>query len=260
MNIEQIKNKDRKKMKKGIFLLPNIFTTANLFAGCFSIFCAIDGNYQSSPVAIFVAVFLDGLDGKVARATNAVSDFGKDYDSLCDLVSFGIAPAIFYYSWTSNNPYDLVTVRMTWLVSFFYIATTALRLARFNNHLQLKEENHFLGLPSPAAATLCTVIIWQCDLNYIDPILSYIFISIAMLSSSCLMVSNIKYNSFKDTRSLNRIPFSKTLLVPLILILIFLNPPLVLTIMSVTYLFSGPITLIRGLIMKKKTSLKQDPE
>jgi CDP-diacylglycerol--serine O-phosphatidyltransferase len=149
---------------------------------------------------------------------------------------------------------------MTWLVSFFYIATTALRLARFNNHLQLKEENHFLGLPSPAAATLCTVIIWQCDLNYIDPILSYIFISIAMLSSSCLMVSNIKYNSFKDTRSLNRIPFSKTLLVPLILILIFLNPPLVLTIMSVTYLFSGPITLIRGLIMKKKTSLKQDPE
>ena len=95
MNIEKIKNKDRKKIKKGIFLLPNLFTTGNLFAGCFSIFCAIDGNYQASAIAIFVAVFLDGLDGKVARATNAVSDFGKDYDSLCDLVSFGIAPAIF---------------------------------------------------------------------------------------------------------------------------------------------------------------------
>ncbi|MDC0185559.1 CDP-diacylglycerol--serine O-phosphatidyltransferase [Gammaproteobacteria bacterium] len=260
MNIEKIKNKDRKKIKKGIFLLPNLFTTGNLFAGCFSIFCAIDGNYQASAIAIFVAVFLDGLDGKIARATNAVSDFGKDYDSLCDLVSFGIAPAIFYYCWVSDNPYNLVTVRITWLISFFYIATIALRLARFNNHLQLKDENHFLGLPSPAAATLCAVIIWQCDLNFIDPILSHIFISMAMLSSSLLMVSNIQYNSFKDTRSLNRIPFSNTLLVPLILILIFLHPSLVLTIMSVTYLFSGPISLIRGLIIKKDKPLMQDPE
>ena len=256
MSIEEKKKKDKKTIKKGIFLLPNLFTTANLFAGCFSIFCSIDGNYQSSAIAIFVAVFLDGLDGKVARATNAVSDFGKDYDSLCDLISFGIAPAVFYYTWASNIPYELIIVRMTWLISFYYIATTALRLARFNNHLQLKDQNHFLGLPSPAAATLCSVIIWQCNLNYIDPIVSYIFISFAMLSSASLMVSNIQYNSFKDTRSLNRIPFSKTLLVPLVLILIFLNPPLVLTIMSLTYLFSGPINFVRNLIMKKKLLMK----
>ncbi|MBT5217066.1 MAG: CDP-diacylglycerol--serine O-phosphatidyltransferase, partial [Gammaproteobacteria bacterium] len=176
MSIEEKKKKDKKTIKKGIFLLPNLFTTANLFAGCFSIFCSIDGNYQSSAIAIFVAVFLDGLDGKVARATNAVSDFGKDYDSLCDLISFGIAPAVFYYTWASNIPYELIIVRLTWLISFFYIATTALRLARFNNHLLLKDQNHFLGLPSPAAATLCSVIIWQCNLNYIDPIVSYIFI------------------------------------------------------------------------------------
>jgi len=145
MVIKRNKNKKIKPLKNGVFILPNIFTTANLFSGCFSIFCSIDGNYELAAIAIFIAVFLDGLDGKVARAANAVSDFGKDYDSLSDLISFGAAPAIFYYAWCSNIPGGDSQHKIIWLISFFYIACAALRLARFNNLLQLKDDNHFTG-------------------------------------------------------------------------------------------------------------------
>jgi len=131
MVIKRNKNKKIKPLKDGVFILPNIFTTANLFSGFFSIICSIDGNYELAAIAIFIAVFLDGLDGKVARAANAVSDFGKDYDSLSDLISFGAAPAIFYYTWCSNTPGGDSQHNVIWLISFFYIACAALRLARF---------------------------------------------------------------------------------------------------------------------------------
>ena len=161
MVLRKEKTREKVSLKKGIFILPNLFTSANLFAGCFSIFCSIDGQYEMAIISVIVAVFLDGLDGKVARAANAVSDFGKDYDSLCDLISFGVAPSILFYSWAKNNFISYIDIKFIWLLSFFYIATTALRLARFNNHLILKSENYFLGLPSPASATLVTVMLWQ---------------------------------------------------------------------------------------------------
>ncbi len=119
MVIKRNKNKKIKPLKNGVFILPNIFTTANLFSGCFSIFCSIDENYELAAIAIFIAVFLDGLDGKVARAANAVSDFGKDYDSLSDLISFGAAPAILYYVWCSNTPGGESQDNIIWLISFF---------------------------------------------------------------------------------------------------------------------------------------------
>ena len=156
------RNRELKKLKQGIYFLPNLFTTANLFAGCFSIINAIDGNYSIAAISIFVAVFLDGMDGKIARITNAVSDFGKDYDSLSDLVSFGVAPALLFYLWGNNHLLNSILLweKTAWLVSFFYIAATALRLARFNNQLHLKYNPYFSGLPSPAAATLVSVVVW----------------------------------------------------------------------------------------------------
>ena len=129
-----MKNKRKhelKKLKQGIYFLPNLFTTANLFAGCFSIINAINGNYNIAAIAIFIAVFLDGMDGKIARVTNAVSNFGKDYDSLSDLVSFGVAPALLFYLWGNNHLFStgLSWEKMAWLASFFYIAATALTVS-----------------------------------------------------------------------------------------------------------------------------------
>ena len=181
------RNQELKKLKQGIYFLPNLFTTANLFAGCFSIINAIDGNYSIAAIAIFVAVFLDGMDGKIARVTNAVSDFGKDYDSLSDLVSFGVAPALLFYLWGNNHLLNSILLweKTAWLVSFFYIAATALRLARFNNQLHLKYNPYFSGLPSPAAATLVSVVVWQCELLLLTPIVSFAVLIFSIIVFCC---------------------------------------------------------------------------
>ena len=246
------RKQELKKLKQGIYFLPNLFTTANLFAGCFSIINAINGNYNIAAIAIFIAVFLDGMDGKIARVTNAVSNFGKDYDSLSDLVSFGVAPALLFYLWGNNHLFSstLPWEKMAWLASFFYIAATALRLARFNNQLNLSYNTYFTGLPSPAAATLVSVIVWQCELMNFTPTVSFAVLMFSIVASAAMMVSKVPYYSFKDAQSARRIPFSKTVLIPLIFILILLEPPLVLTLMAVLYLFSGPVYLMVGLIQK----------
>ena len=246
------RKQELKKLKQGIYFLPNLFTTANLFAGCFSMINAINGNYNIAAIAIFIAVFLDGLDGKVARVTNAVSDFGKDYDSLSDLVSFGVAPALLFYLWGNDHLFSsaLSWEKMAWLASFFYIAATALRLARFNNQLNLSYNTYFTGLPSPAAATLVSVIVWQCELMLLTPTVSFAVLMFSIVTSAAMMVSKVPYYSFKDAQSARRIPFSKTILIPLIFILILLEPPLVLTVMATSYLFSGPIYLMVRLIQK----------
>ena len=247
MALRKEKNREKVNLKKGIFILPNLFTSANLFAGCFSIFSSIDGKFELAVISIIVAVFLDGLDGKVARAANAVSDFGKDYDSLCDLISFGVAPSILFYSWATNNFIDVINIRFLWLLSFFYIATTALRLARFNNYLVLKSENYFIGLPSPASATLVTVMLWQCVIHSFDDLIALIVIALFFIIASILMVSKIQYNSFKDLRTLNRMPFNGTLLIPLIFILIIIDAPNVLSVLSIVYLVSGLIAALIGM-------------
>jgi len=250
-----MKNKRRqelKKLKQGIYFLPNLFTTANLFAGCFSIISAINSNYSIAAIAIFIAVFLDGMDGKIARVTNAVSDFGKDYDSLSDLVSFGVAPALLFYLWGNDHLFSSVLSweKMAWLASFFYIAATALRLARFNNQLNLRYNTYFTGLPCPAAATLVSVIVWQCELMLLTPTQSFAVLMFSIVTSATMMVSKIPYYSFKDAQTARMIPFSKTVLIPLIFILILLEPPLIITIMSTAYLFSGPTHLMIGFVQK----------
>ena len=249
MALRKEKNREKVNLKKGIFILPNLFTSANLFAGCFSIFSSMDGKYELAVISIIVAVFLDGLDGKVARAANAVSDFGKDYDSLCDLISFGVAPSILFYSWATNNFIDVINVRFLWLLSFFYIATTALRLARFNNHLVLKSEN--------ASATLVTVMLWQCVIHSFNDFTALIIISLFFMTAAILMVSKVEYNSFKDLRTLNRMPFNGALLIPLIFILIIIDAPNVLSVLSIAYLISGLVAALIGVFRnsaKKKES------
>ena len=261
MALRKEKNREKVNLKKGIFILPNLFTSANLFAGCFSIFSSMDGKYELAVISIIVAVFLDGLDGKVARAANAVSDFGKDYDSLCDLISFGVAPSILFYSWATNNFIDVINVRFLWLLSFFYIATTALRLARFNNHLVLKSENYFIGLPSPASATLVTVMLWQCVIHSFNDFTALIIISLFFMTAAILMVSKVEYNSFKDLRTLNRMPFNGALLIPLIFILIIIDAPNVLSVLSIAYLISGLVVALIGVFRnsaKKKESNVSD--
>ena len=246
------RKRDIKKLKQGIYFLPNFFTTANLFAGCFSIINAINGNYNIAAISIFIAVFLDGMDGKIARVTNAVSNFGKDYDSLSDLVSFGVAPALLFYLWGNDHIFSstLSWEKMAWLASFFYIASAALRLARFNNQLNLRYNAYFTGLPCPAAATLGSVSVWQCELMSLPPILSFSALMFSIIASAAMMVSKVPYYSFKDAQSARRIPFSKTVLIPLIFVLILLEPPLVITCMAIFYLFSGPAYLTIGLIQK----------
>ena len=135
---------------------------------------------------------------------------------------------------------------------------TALRLARFNNLLQLKDDNHFIGLPSPASATLCSVVIWQCQIHYIDPLISYALISSVFFISALMMVSSIHFNSFKNLTRVNKMPFSGTLLGPLLLILILLNPPLVLTFLSVSYIVSGPINSLLRLIDRSDPNPQED--
>jgi len=209
-------------------------------------------------ISIFVAVFLDGMDGKIARITNAVSDFGKDYDSLSDLVSFGVAPALLFYLWGNNHLLNSILLweKTAWLVSFFYIAATALRLARFNNQLHLKYNPYFSGLPSPAAATLVSVIVWQCELLLLAPIVSFAVLIFSIVVSAAMMVSKVPYYGFKNAQSARRIPFAKTVMIPLIFILILLEPPLVLSVMAISYLFSGPVSLLLGSILKTiKTQL-----
>ena len=246
------RKQELKKLKQGIYFLPNLFTSANLFAGCFSIISAINGSYKIAAIAIFIAVFLDGMDGKIARVTNAVSNFGKDYDSLSDLVSFGVAPALLFYLWGNNHLFHSLISweKMAWLASFFYIAATALRLARFNNQLDLRYNTYFTGLPSPAAATLVSVIVWQCELMSLTSTLNFAILMFSIVASAAMMVSKVPYYSFKDAQSARLIPFSKTVLIPLIFILILLEPPLVITIIAITYFFSGPFHLIVGLIQK----------
>ena len=246
MPIKMKRNMGRKQLKQGIYLLPNLFTTANLFAGCFSLINTLNGNYQIAVIAIFVAVFLDGVDGKVARLTNAASNFGKDYDSLSDLVSFGVAPALLFYFWGLNNLSTFINVweKTAWLMSFFYIVSMALRLARFNNQLQFGNNSYFTGLPSPAAATFVAVILWQCEILLLDPKLSFSVLMSSVIITAALMVSKVPFYGFKSTQSMNRIPFTNTIIIPLIFILILLEPPLVLTLMASIYVASGPINIL----------------
>ena len=225
------------KRRRGIYLLPNIFTTSALFCGFYAIVAAINARFEPAAIAMFVAMFLDGIDGRIARMTNTQSDFGEQYDSLSDLVSFGLAPALVMYQWSL---YSLG--KLGWLAAFVYAATTALRLARFNTQAATEDKQFFQGLPSPASAALLAGFIWLVVANDLGDGSNLIAITFPLtIAAGLLMVSNIRYHSFKQFDLRGRVPFMTILVLVLILVLIAFRPSIVLFLLAFIYALSGPI-------------------
>lgn len=231
------------KRGRGIYLLPNLFTTLALFAGFYAIVAAIDGNFVGAGVAVFVAMAMDGLDGRVARLTSTQSDFGKEYDSLSDMVSFGLAPAVVVYQWgvARLTEYSIAWGRIGWLVAFLFAVAAALRLARFNAAPPSVGKDWFQGLPSPSAAALVAAFIWLCADHDVGGFQGLVAAFVVTATAGALMVSNLRYYSFKSISLAGRVSFAYLLLVPLIIALISIHPPLVLFLLFLGYAASGPV-------------------
>jgi CDP-diacylglycerol--serine O-phosphatidyltransferase len=226
---------DEKPTPKGFYILPNLFTTAGLFAGFYAIVQATKGNYEPAAIAIFIAMVMDGLDGRVARLTHTESDFGIQYDSLVDMVCFGVSPALVIYEWALSG-----RGKLGWLVAFIYVAAAALRLARFNTQ-QVRDKHYFQGLPSPSAAAVLAGFVWVVDsyeLSGRDWSLVALPLTVLVGLS---MVSNVKYRSFKDLDLKGRVPFVALLAVVFVFVLISFDPPRVLFAVFFGYFLSGPI-------------------
>ena len=230
-----------KRRKRGVYLLPNLLTTGALFAGFYSIVAAIDENFLGAVWAIYIAMFLDGLDGRVARMTSTESDFGKEYDSLADMVSFGLAPAIVTYQWgvVRLSEYGLLWGRLGWLAAFLYAVSAALRLARFNT-TGSRDTRFFRGLPSPPAAAGIAAMVWGSIEYEIGGLLALVAgVAITALAGIAMM-SNFRYLSFKDFNLSSRVPFGNLMFVLGLLIVVALNPPVVIFGMFSVYSCSAP--------------------
>lgn len=236
------------RRKRGIYLLPNLFTTGTLFAGFYAIIAATQGRFSMAGVAIFVAMLTDMLDGRVARLTNAESDFGIQYDSLADLVAFGLASGLLAYMYSLDTlaAYSDVVGKLGWLAAFFYTAAAGLRLARFNiTRGAPVEKKVFLGLPSPAAAGLLVGFVWVgADFGIPGGDL-VIPVFLLTVGAGVLMVSNVRYHSFKDFNIRERVPFRYILFMVIAFVLIMLDPPRVLFLGFFAYALSGPILALR---------------
>ena len=228
-----------RKRPRGIYLLPNAFTTANLFCGFYAIVQAMNGRFETAAAAIFFAMVLDSLDGRVARLTNTQSAFGEQYDSLADMVSFGAAPALIVYEF-SLKPMG----QLGWLAAFVYVAGAALRLARFNTNIGIVDKRYFQGLPSPAAAALVAGVVWiLSDLNrngwrFDLSVVQWLCWSFT-LYAGLTMVSNAPFYSFKDINLRKAVPFIGALATVLAFVLVSYDPPLVLFCLFLVYAFSG---------------------
>jgi CDP-diacylglycerol--serine O-phosphatidyltransferase len=226
--------------RRGIYLLPNLLTTAGLFSGFFAVVSSMNGRFEAAAVAIFVAMIFDGLDGRVARITGTQSDFGAEYDSMADMVSFGMAPALVAYNWALSD-----LGKVGWLAAFVYVAGAALRLARFNTQLAVADKRYFQGLASPAAAALVAGMVWVGQEYTLNEKEVGVFVAILTGAAGLLMVSNFKYNSFKEIDWQGKVPFVALLLVMLVFIVVATEPALVLFLVFVLYALAGPINTFR---------------
>jgi CDP-diacylglycerol--serine O-phosphatidyltransferase len=226
-------------MRKGIYILPNLFTTGSLFAGFYSMVATMNGDFRTAAIWVLVSSIFDGLDGKVARLTGTSSKFGVEYDSLADLVSFGVAPGLLMYSW-ALKPFG----RLGWLAAFLFVVCGALRLARFNVQVNTVESKRFVGLPIPAAASMvsATVLLFY-HLNW-ESSYKRAAILILIYSLAFLMVSSVRYYSFKDPGVIKRQPFAFLVLAVLLLIIIAAEPVVMLFVLFVCYTASGPIGFV----------------
>jgi len=234
------RKKKKERLHRGIYILPNIFTSLNLFFGFYAIIAAINAKFVVAAVAIIIGVLFDILDGKIARATNTTSKFGVEYDSLADLISFGLAPGLMIYLW-SLKPLG----RIGWLAAFLFMACGALRLARFNSQVDVISSDHFVGLPIPAGAGMAATLVLFCHRIGIEGKINPILILIALYVLSFLMVSTIKYNSFKKPELFRKMNFNVLVASILILIFIAAQPSVALFFLALIYVVSGPLTIIR---------------
>ncbi len=243
------------KHRRGIYLLPNLFTTAALFAGYYAIIAAINQRFELAAIAIFVAMILDGMDGRIARLTHTQSDFGVQYDSLSDLISFGLAPALVMYQWSLFE-----AGKLGWTASFIYAAATALRLARFNTQAASADKHFFQGLPSPAAAALIAALVWLGDAQGLAGIEVLLITLPLTVITGILMVSNIRYHSFKQIDLKGRVPFVRVLFIVLVFALIAIRPSLMLFLFAVLYALSGPVMTLLGLRRHRASRKFQEGE
>ncbi|MDF1764338.1 MAG: CDP-diacylglycerol--serine O-phosphatidyltransferase [Oleibacter sp.] len=221
---------------KGIYLLPNLFTTGALFSGFYAVVAGMNGHFENAAIAIFVAMVLDGLDGRVARWTNTQSDFGAEYDSLADMVSFGVAPALVAFSWALQD-----LGKIGWVAAFVYCAGAALRLARFNTQLGTADSNYFIGLASPSAAAIVAGNIWLfSEMGIAGADIAW-WMAIIVPVAGVLMVSNFRYHSFKGIELRGKIPFVALLAIVLGFAVVSIDPATVLLAIFMIYAFSGPV-------------------
>lgn len=229
--------------RRGIYLLPNLLTTGAMFGGFYAIVAAMQGKFEAAAVAVFIAMILDGLDGRVARMTNTQSEFGAQYDSMADLISFGVAPGLVMYQWALVHlqASGAAWGKAGWLSAFVYVACAALRLARFNVQIGKVDKRFFVGLPSPASAALMVGMVWvfhDLDVTGRNVQVPALLLTLA---AGLLMVSNVSFYSFKDFDLRNRVPFVAVLVVLLVFALTTIDPPKVLFGVFLTYALSGPL-------------------
>jgi len=251
--------KPRPGIRRGIYLLPNLFTTAALFSGFYAVLVAMHGRFEAAALAIFAGMVLDGLDGRVARLTNTQSDFGAEYDSLSDMVAFGIAPALVVYEWALSG-----LGKVGWLAAFVYVTAAALRLARYNTQVGSADKRYFQGLPSPSGAAIIAAGVWiGADYGIQRSEVSWLAAFITTCSG-LLMVSNFRFHSFKEIDLRGRVPFIFAVVVMLGYAVVLLHPPVVLFAGFLGYAVSGPvITLVRRrrrkVNRKRERSARQAP-
>ncbi|MBB5208668.1 CDP-diacylglycerol--serine O-phosphatidyltransferase [Chiayiivirga flava] len=233
----------RARPARGIYLLPNLLTSGGLFAGFYAIIAASQDRFVDACIAVFVAAILDGLDGRIARLTNTQTEFGTQYDSLADLVSFGMAPALVMYHWSLSTLQFLGPVwgKAGWAAAFLYAACAALRLARFNTQVGVVDKRWFIGLASPAAAATMMSLIWTLhDFGYGGADVRYVALAVTV-AAGLLMVSRVRYYSFKTLPFASRVPFVAVLVALLVLVALAVDTPRVLLAIAGVYLLSGPL-------------------
>jgi len=240
------KEHPKRARRRGIYLLPNLFTTAALFAGFYAVLASMNGQFEKAAIAIFLAMILDGLDGRVARMTNTQTAFGAEYDSLSDMVAFGLAPALVMYQWALHD-----LGKFGWMAAFIYTAGAALRLARFNSQLDTADKRFFTGLPSPSAAAVLAGAVWLAvDQGLQAEVWSWPA-AILTAMAGLLMVSNILYHSFKQVDFKGKVPFFSVVIVMLVFAVVLAKPPLVLFMIFFVYTLAGPVLSLQRLARRR---------
>jgi len=240
--------------KRGIYILPNLFTLTAMFAGFYAVVASMKGLYPNAAIAIFIAMLMDSLDGRIARMTNTQTEFGAQLDSLSDMVSFGVAPALVAYNWALHN-----LGKFGWLSAFVYAVAVALRLARFNVQVSKIDKRYFQGLPCPPAAGVIAGMVWTCSSFGLRGWTLDILTAVITISLGILMVSNIRYRSFKDLNLKHNVRFLTIVTIVLILLLIAVDPPRILFTVLFLYAVSGPIVTFWQLRKKRIRKKRKVP-